>query len=343
MRQPIAFAFFLSLLLFTGVFNGASQQQQYIVSGNVINGVNRRALANAAVELIIKETVVHTDHSNSDGHFSFSFPKLQDFTVRISLNGYTTYTSPVQSFNRSQFNYNLGTIPLSPSQSVKEIVNTDTLIRNKMITVGYVPTQGAWNLFYAMNPSLKGKDQIPSNYSIRYPVLPKFRAFRKTFNKRYKKDKKRNGPYIYTFKNSNDKEDMSFVAHGKNIFENQVYATAENKGAVNSGRFYFAKTKKFVFVFYKIDANNKIQYELKKYRVVYYSEDQKNNPGEYNKSGDATFGYALLSAHIYDVEVYDQANNKRMRLSDDTVDPNEIIQHFDLYKKWNKILIQVYD
>jgi hypothetical protein len=193
-----------------------------------------------------------------------------------------------------------------------------------------------------MNPGLRNKDNVPSNYSIKYPVLPKFKSFRKAFNKRYKKDKKRNGPYIYTFKNeNNDKEEMVFVnSNRRSIFNSEV---SSGEARMNNNN-YYAKTKKFVFVFFKLDATNHIQYQLYKYKVVYYSEDQKNNPDEYNQSGDATYGYALLTAHIYDVEVYDQTNNnKKVNISDDTVDPNEIIQRFDLYKKWNKILIQVYD
>ena len=265
----------------------------------------------------------------------------------MTLDKYRSYTSALTKFNRTQLSYNLGTIALSPtstgSNATATIVNKDTLIHTKMIALGYVPTQGAKNLFYAMNPGLRDKNEIPSNYLIKYPVLPKFKSFRKAFNKRYKKDKKRNGPYIYTFKNSNDdKEEMVFVTGGRrSIFNNEV-SPGEGNGSVNYSSSYSAKTKKFVFVFYKVDATNHIQYQLYKYKVVYYSEDQKNNPGEYNQSGDATYGYALLTAHIYDVEAYDQTNNnKRASISDDSIDPNEIIQRHDLYKKWNKILIQV--
>lgn len=348
MKHNIAFRFFIPVLfLISAAGVNAQQQQQYTVSGNVIDGVSRQSLANATIVLLIKGIPVYTDHSNSDGYFSFPFSKLQDFTVRVTLNKYRSYISPLTKFNRTQFSYNLGTIALSPTSTgsnvTATIVNKDTLIHSKMMALGYVPTQGAKTLFYAMNPGLRDKNEVPSNYLIKYPVLPKFKSFRKAFNKRYKKDKKRKGPYIYTFKNTNnDKEEMVFVnSNRRSIFNNEV---SPGEGGVNYGRYYVAKTKKFVFVFFKLDAANHIQYQLYKYKVVYYSEDQKNNPGEYNQSGDATYGYALLTAHIYDVEVYDQTNgNKKVGISDDSIDPNEIIQRHDLYKKWNKILIQVYD
>lgn len=202
---------------------------------------------------------------------------------------------------------------------------------------------GAENLFYAMNPELRGKEGVPANYNVKYPVLPKFKTFRKTFNKRYKKDKNRPGPYIYAFKGGDkESEALSVTSVNSGIFTNEADLLLAGAASEHNRGLFFGKTKKFVFVFFKL-TNNQVQFELYKYRVVYYAQDQKGNTGEYNKSGDATYGYALLSAHIYDVEVYNQSNGSPVRISDDTVDPNEIIQRFDLYKKWNKILIQVYD
>lgn len=334
--------FWVFLLLFASIVNAAGQNN-YTISGNIADSFTKKALAGAKVELLVDGGTATVATSNSDGHFSLRFSKPQTFQLRVGLDGYHTYMSASRQINLSQPNYDAGTILLTPAG---RIISTDTLIQNKMVTMGYVPTKGATDLFYALNPELKGQSTVPANYTVKYPELPKFKPTKKKFNKRYKKDKKRNGPYIYTYTmkpgGTGDAE-MTWVPEQKQHLNYGACATTFDDAVTGKSQYYYAKTKKFVFVFFKLDANNKPQYELNKYRVVYYSDDMRGNPGEYNQSGDATYGYALLRAHIYVVEVYDQSNNRQMRISDNTVDPNRIIQRFDLYNKWNKILIQVYD
>ena len=328
---PLAFVLFCN--------RGIGQQQQYLISGKVMDSTNRgKALGNANVQLLVQGELVNSAVTKNNGTFSIPLSRPQSFQVKITRDNYHDYASRIEQFSRGNNSFDLGIIYLR-----QKTINVDTAIRTKMISAGYVPTRGAINLFYALNPDLKGKTVILANYTIKYPVLPKFKKFRKAFKRQYKKDKKHGPPYIYTFYNPGaDDKGLTYV-HSQNTWLSgqDIVQTQSNNNPPFNGQ-YYAQTKKFVFVFFKMDGS-KVDYQLYKYRVVYYSEDEKNNPEEYSKSKDATYGYALLSAHIYDVEVYDQATNKPVHLSDDTIDPNEIIQHADLYKKWHQILIQVYD
>jgi hypothetical protein len=151
MKHNTVFRCFIPVLLLLDFAKVDAQQQQYTVSGNVIDAVSRQSLANATIVLLIKGTPVYTDHSNSDGSFSFPFSKLQDFTVRVSLDKYRSYTSPLTKFNRTQFSYNLGTIAISPtstsSNATATIVNKDTLIHTKMMALGLCTNGGSQKSF----------------------------------------------------------------------------------------------------------------------------------------------------------------------------------------------------
>jgi hypothetical protein len=85
----------------------------------------------------------------------------------------------------------------------------------------------------------------------------------------------------------------------------------------------------------------------KRYKVFYYPDNVSGNESLYNKIGNATYGYAPMKAQMYNVEVYDQQNNKRMRISDDVVDPQVFFERNDvlteLLNVWIKISIQVYE
>jgi hypothetical protein len=305
--------------------------------------MSRTYLPSATVELLTRNKVILATTTNSSGQFDLNPDKIVAFQLRISLSGYSTVTTRITEVNPSVSTYHLGSIGLL-RRPIPQPVSKHQFLQQKFTTSKILATKGAYNLFYALNPELKEKTEVPSNYKIVYPTLPKFRPVKKRFNKRFKKDKKRDEPFIYTTK-----------GEGHNYFQEVALGGMTNKSFYKpsgsfladetNGQAYFAgKIKKFVFVIFKIGANGNPEILENRYKVVYYTDNVKGDESLYNKIGNATYGYAPMKASIYNVEIYDQSQQgKRVSISDDQVDPQIFFMKNDLFNSWIKIPIQVYE
>ncbi len=111
------------------------------------------------------------------------------------------------------------------------------------------------------------------------------------------------------------------------------------------GQKIFRGPKKFVFVIWKYDAYGKTITEGPevegKYKVIYFTDRNRN------EASNATYGYAPMNDAKYSIEVYEQATGKRLRISDDVIDPRVYYEKNDIFfmfnVKWIQILITVYD
>jgi hypothetical protein len=343
----VAFILFMQL-------TSLNAQQEFSIIGLVIDSSDQKRLPAAKVELLISENSLKTVLTNSDGYFNLNFSKLQAFRIRVSLDGYRIYTSSLTEVNPSTKNISLGTISLS--KIITDIISTREFVTQNLINIHYVTTEGAYILFYALNPDLKEKSEVPRSYKRIYPSLPKFQPVKRIFKKRFKKDKKRDEPYIYAgiqpYMKGGEYSKSSYLPnYPTGYFENSnsiPTAIGVNNGYFNSDfgitNLYSGKTKKFVFVFFKLDANGNPVFLENRYKVYYYPDNVKGDESLYNKAGNATYGYAPMKAKIYNVEVYDQQqNNKRVSVSDDQIDPLVFFLRFDVFNSWIKIPIQVYE
>jgi hypothetical protein len=301
---------------------------------------------------MIRNRSTTADTTTSDGNFNIAYSKMDNFKLRISLKGYQPFTTSDNEFSARTAEYNMGTISL---QKIKaDSVSASNLVTNSMTALHFLPTKGASTLFYAYNPRLKNMDRVPANYPIVYPRLPAFKTSKRIFKKRFKKDKKRNEPYIYTSSqdlHKHNNEDFMMpgnntAAFAGNVIGDQNQLSDEQRFAIAEERenFFAAKVKKFVFVFFKWDGVNTPQILETQYKVHYYTDNVSGNVSLYSKCSNATYGYAPMKAAIYNIEVMDQRNNdKRVRISDDQVDPQVYFAKYDLFNSWIKIAIQVYD
>jgi hypothetical protein len=333
----------------------------YTVKGQVIDAETGKGIRGSRlrVALIVGNKKILSPTPDMEGLFQMQLYKPTPFQVMVSSTEYYTYTTPVTSVQAGTFNYNVGIIRLrkinsdiKPDTTSKptpvKVANIETthFVQQKLMSNHYLPTKGAYDLYYALNPELRGKTEVPSNYTIRYPQLPNFRKTKRLFKKRFKKDKKRNEPYVYVWnwhQNQHVENEPVLANSGQHRWPTLC---AKEDLPDNRKRYFFfgGKSKKFVFVFYKRDSNGQPYYLESRYTVFYYADDVKGHEELYNKTANATFGYAPMKAHIYNVEVYDQAqNNKRVNISDGRIDPYHFFQVNELFNKWIKIAIQVYD
>ncbi len=331
------------------------QQLQYTISGSVVDASNTSSLSGVSVDLMVSNRSVQRVTTREDGKFQFQSTKPLTFQIRINFSGYDLYSS--SAMTTSSRSTDVGEIRLVRAQSpavapgtrpIKVRIATPNFIQQKLTSLKYLPTKGGMNLFYALNPGLKDSVEVSSDFKVRYPELPSFSSRKRRFNKQFKKDKKKNGPYIYSRAEPlNDRTGEDPVVVNSPAGTGSVLVVSPMNGwpiANASGNFFSGKTKKFVFVFFRINSNGEPEILEDRYKVYYYTENVQGNESLYNKIGNATYGYAPMKANIYLVEVYDQANqNKRVRVSDDQVDPQVFFMKGDIFNSWIKIAIQVYE
>jgi len=334
-----------------------SQSQEFIISGTIVESATNSPLMGVSVDLMVKNASVQRVTTKEGGRFQFQSQKALTFQIRINFTGYQLYSS--STVTTSSRNTDMGVIslvknetkppdngPRIPANKIK--IPREKFVEQKLTSLKYLPTKGSRNFFYALNPALRDSIEVPSDYKVRYPTLPSFRSTKKKFNKQFKRDKKKDGPYIYAtgqainfHRNENLAPERSTV---KSLYKT-ASASANSllhQGPEREETFFAGKTKKFVFVFFRINSNGQPEILENRYKVYYYTENVRGDESLYNKIGDATYGYAPMKATIYLIEVYDQQNkNKRVSVSDDEVDPQVFFMKGDLFNSWTKILIQV--
>lgn len=344
----------------------ARYQSMHTINGSVRDNSNQQVLTGARVELLINGNSIKTTSTNSDGVFTMSIQKLEPFNVRISLAGYQTVNSSTYPVSRT-FKNDLGTIMLyrvvrdtpTPRPTPPAPIKTTTeVITDHIETNSIFPTNGAYELMYALNPELRGKKEIPADYRIITPTFPEFKEQRRIFNNRFDVDKNKGEPFISFQPNSSVPDiDLAFGTYNSCSLFTAGIGTTQTKdydetgilslhdGIENNLFSFGGKPKKFVFVIWKYSADGKAITEGPEveghYKVVYFNDRVRN------VSSNASYGYAPMYDSKYNIEVYNQKTGARLNASDDVIDPRKYFESRSLLilfnVSWTKIPIQVYE
>ena len=365
---------YLITLLNPAIFITAqvSSQQVYYIRGSVFEMGSNTPLRDARVDLKNADSNINTGsaRTNGEGQFIFSIKRPYSFVVQVSANGYSSFTSQRSYFGEFQQSVTMQNIYLQKDQSERPPVppaRVDTLppqrvLEKRFTTLDILPTKGAYDLFYLLNPELKDRNSIPDNYQIKEPRFPSFSESRENFNERFKIDKRKGEPYVSqinsTILNSpvTKKNILCFhsgVASSASQYANtrDYFAQNESIDFESNDAVLYAKPKKFVFVMWKTKVNGEPVTDgsdvTNKYMVWYYQPIKKGDTLAYNKASNATYGYAPMLDNKYLIEVYEQDTGRRVRVSDNEIDPHVHFMKRDIMSLFNvtyiRILIQVYD
>lgn len=322
---------------------------QFFIKGSVYDAESRSPLQQATVVLKNADSgkEIQKTSSNSDGQFQFTVRSLSGFIVEASMNGYSNNSSQKFYFGEFQEVYTVDKIYLKKIGSTVNIPPPDTLppqkvIEKKFDALQILPTQGAYELFYALNPELKNGKPIPENYQIKHPNFPDFSPYRKSFNQQFKKDK-RNGEPSGFFKSNPNEEGLAYNSKkkGTSAFSFNLVASV-NELPTNFPA--AEKLKKFVFVVWKdgpggpITTGNDVE---GKYLVKYYLGRMRGDTSSYYNAPDATYGYAPMGDNKYYIEVYEQSTMKKVRISDDQVDPHIYFERKDIWIMFNIVYTKI--
>ena len=342
--------------------------QGYPVRGTVYSAELNKPLPNAKVVLKHAETKKELGNKTTGqkGDYSIVLSAPEAFIVEVSLEGYQHYSSSKFYFAEFQNSYAVEKISLIKSSNPVTVtkVKVDTLpakqvIEKKFSALEILPTNGAYELFYLLNPALRSNELIPENRVIVYPKFPDFDSHRKGFNRQFKKDKRKGEPFISQINFLDPEAGGHTATLNKDLITGwQPVASAlpERSGYSFEEPVIFngavaGKPKKFVFVMWKKGRDGKPITEgpevAGKYKVLYYLGRHRGDTTAYNKSSNATYGYAPMNDAKYYIEVYDQDTGKRVRVSDDEIDAHKYFEQQDLFVMLNivymKIVIQVFE
>lgn len=373
MKKIFQFCFFV-LILLKGPNNLFAQQtnssQRYFlnVKGNVSDRNSKAPITNAKVTLSIGKLQPHTTNTNRFGNFTFdSIASISNpnFFIQIAQTGYTPF-SKTYTIEANKTTYDIGSIALQRVIDTPERVVIDTMERviRTISTTNYIldhfdskqilPTEGAIELFYTLNPELRGKDSVESNYKIRQPDFPDTdRKTEKSFNKKFKQDKNKSNPDVSFIKKNFSGQDKNNLLTWNGSASSYSGYYNDKKINFNLYDLYKDKPEKFVFVIWKKDkygnAILKGPEVEKRFLVYYYGSYKEGDTSLYHKADDATYGYATMWNASYKIIIIDKVLNKEMKISDPVIktstyfNKKDIFTLLNVHLNWIKIPIQIFD
>ena len=346
---------------------------------------------------------IRRSRTNSDGYFVFdTLPYLKSFTIEVQKENYSTYNSGAYSSKPDQKMFDAGVIALNlkdystgdrtnpnlpgdrdtpnstddrnnpnPGNDKPTVVtppsikyaDTTTFVQNTLVDNSILPTNGAKELFYALNPELRNRSSVPANYRYRLPDFPRPDSrTEKQFNEQFKQDKNKD-PKLFML---NDNNPMHRAMNDAVIVSTNYIPQNENSilpkhAAFTKGQIISEESdlgtmskdlEKFVFVMWKMDANgNHIEKgpEVEGRFLVYYAGLYKEgDTSTYHRASNATYGYATMAKATYKIIVIDQQTNQVVNISDPIIETNvffqrhDILSIFDAHPVWIKIPIRVF-
>ncbi len=322
-----------------------AQRNYFRVTGSVINKGTNMPVYGATVSLSNGRGVEVTTATSLSGKFAFdSLNFIGNFTIQVSLSDYTTF-SKVYSLQEGQAVFDVGSIGL---ENVVHILSTGDYIANNITANEILPTEGAMELFYTLNPELRGRDSVESNYKIRLPDFPRTdRSKEKNFNNQFRINRNRDNP------------DVSFDENIPYKNKNNLFSLNASAGIYtgneNIGFNYFRSNhpEKFVFVIWKKDKNGnpilKGPEVENRFLVYYYGSYMEGDTSMYHKADDATYGYATMWNASYKIIIIDKVLNKEVRISDPVIETSiffnrhDLFTAFNIHLNWIKIPIQIFE
>lgn len=318
------------------------------VIGYVYDKANGLPVYNATVTLFNGDNtkVIGT---NIRGKFSFDSVIVKgNISVKVDLTNYTTYTSQIYSANNNNV-FDVGSIALS---KVITTLASKEYITNNITSYQMLPTEGAKELIYTLNPELRNVDSIKDNYRLKLPDFPKIdRDKEKEFNKEFNKNRRADNPDVSLYNGD-------LPTHlNKKLFSIRSIAAIDVK-VKNSIADLSPPPRdgpeKFVFVIWKKDAYGKAVTQGPevegRFLVYYYGAYKEGDTSLYHKADDATYGYATMWNCSYKIIVIDKKLNREMNIGDDhIINPGIFFERHDLFTmlgihlSWIKIPIQIFE
>ncbi len=363
------------MLALTNMVSAQRKKVNYFtISGFVLDRTNGNPLTGAYVQVIAHNEPVVRGYSGDRGDFNLStYQLLTSFKMEISFAGYETFTSNEIKADTSK-PYNAGRILLnriavrdtSGNRQIPDVppvqnipVTKEEVIKDHFRGNNILPTNGAYELFYALNPELRDRKEVPRNYHIVTPEFPRFNESKRLFNERFKLDKNKEEPYISkqfekkealapAIEKNNIKRPGYFLPTSLAVYS--AYSSLLGKIKFQSPLLktydeFFFRPKKFVFVIWKYGPDRKPITQGPevegKYKIIYYTDRSRN------VASNASYGYAPMNDAKYNIEVYDQASGTRLRVSDDIIDPGIYFERNDVFFlfniSWIRVPIQVFE
>ncbi len=202
MKTPsFCFPVLLILGLQVGICDSTNaQRQSYNIQGTIYHASTEQPFNGVRVSLKKSPSniTIDTKYTDSLGYYFFSTQELPSFSIQAFATDYTTQVSEAFSPSPGK-QYTVESMFLeSKGQEIKllvthKVVTVKFFAETKLIENKMLPTKGAYELFYALNPDLREKDSISSNYVINNPQFPEMsQATISYFKEQYKIDKAKN-------------------------------------------------------------------------------------------------------------------------------------------------------
>jgi hypothetical protein len=318
------------------------------LKGYVADKDTKVPLSGAVVSMSYEGRQPRSGKTNSFGSFSIdSVPNNMSITLQINQDDYTPF-SQTYAMQTNKAVYDIGSIFI---EHVVHIVSTTNFMVDYLTGSQILATEGAKELFYTLNPELRDRDEVESNYKIKAPVFPAVdRNKERDFNAQFKKDKRKSNPDAFLFNKNYPGRSISNILTWRGSaasYEN------DQKLHISLSEPASDKPEKFVFVIWKKDANGNAiltgpEVE-KRFLVYYYGSYKEGDTSVYHKADDATYGFATMWNASYKIIIVDKLLHKEVKISDPVIETSIFFKRKDLFTmlnihaNWIKIPIQIFD
>lgn len=168
-----------------------------MITGVVLNKNTRLPIPSAEIKITKTDSnITYILRTDEKGVFKIDTRGLRSFVFEVKKFGYNAYSSV--NYNVSLLaernNYQLDEILMEPSivyPPPKDTVKRkpEEFLERKFISLDLLPTSSAYQLFYDLNPELRGKDLVDPDYKVNQPKIPIFAAeLKKQFVSKFKQE-----------------------------------------------------------------------------------------------------------------------------------------------------------
>jgi hypothetical protein len=168
-----------------------------MITGVVLNKNTRLPIPTAEIKITKTDSnITYIVRTDEKGVFKIDTRGLRSFVFEVRKFGYNAFSSV--NYNVSLLaernNYQLDEILLEPSivypppkDTVKR--NPQEFLERKFVSMDLLPTSSAYELFYALNPELRGKDLVDPDYKVNQPKIPTLAGeLKKQFVSKFKQE-----------------------------------------------------------------------------------------------------------------------------------------------------------
>ena len=168
-----------------------------MITGVVLNKNTRLPVPSAEIKITKTDSnIAYVVRTDEKGVFKIDPRGLRSFVFEVKKFGYNAYSSVNYSVSllAERNNYQLDEILLDPSfvyPPPKDTVKRkpEEFLERKFVSLDLLPTSSAYQLFYDLNPELRGKDLVDPDYKVNQPKIPTLSAeLKKQFVSKFKQE-----------------------------------------------------------------------------------------------------------------------------------------------------------